>query len=140
MNQHDKDLLSQAPNEGLVDVEAKINLSDNVIATMVGKVVTAIDGVHSLNVRFYDNVVDGISSKLGQKRKPGITVKQKKDKIEITIYLNVLFGSNIKKLAETVQEKVDDMLVNMLDVHNAIINVSMEGMYASKEESKTDEK
>lgn len=115
--------------------ENQIDISDNVIATMALRTALAVKGIHSVSTRFYDDVVGGISGRLGQKTSiRGVTIKHKKGIMEVNLYLNVIYGNQVRDVARTVQQNIRTALETMLDITGARINVNIEGLISGDPE------
>lgn len=124
-----------------------VELSDTVIATVTEKATLQVEGVCGFSARFYDEVVDGITERFGQKRTPGIAIKQSKKGVEITIYVIVELQKSLVELGKDIQNTVGAALSLMLDIHNYTINVNIVGIATptpnpvpDAEESVTNEK
>lgn len=111
----------------------KLNISDDVILERVTHILVNIDGIHSLSTRFYDGLVDGITTKFGQKRWTGMNVKHKEDDqkvpfIEINIYIRAFWGYKLGELARTIQRQVRQDMLNMLGINRVRVDVHIEGL------------
>lgn len=118
---------------------AKVDISDDVILESVTRILTNIDGIHSLSTRFYDGLVEEITNKLGQKRWTGMNVKRKEDDnkipfIEINIYIRAFWGYKLGELGRTIQHQVRQDMLNMLGLNRVRVDVHFEGL--ERKESK----
>lgn len=104
----------------------EVEVADSVIASIVEKVTLQVEGVSGFNARFYDEMVDGITERFGQKRATGIAVKQSKKEIEITVHIVVTLERSLIELGQDVQETVSSALSLMLDIQHPIINVHID--------------
>lgn len=107
---------------------ATVEIADSVVLEVATKVVQNIPGVHALSPRFYDEIVDGIVNRFGQKTLPGINIKHRKGFLEINLYVRVYYGQNIVALAELLQQEIRENLKNMLDLYNVKVDVHIEGV------------
>lgn len=105
-----------------------IEVSDSAIANAVQIAALAVPGVTSLNLRLYDEVVDEISERLGQKVVRGINVKRNKSGTEITIYLILAYDTHIPTVAKEVRLKIREAIESLFDIKDAKINVHIEGL------------
>ncbi len=110
------------------EISEEISISDTTISSIVKNTVLTIKGVHSMSVRFYDGVVDEITTKLGQKRQPGVSVKHKKEGLAIHIYINAVYGTDLIELGQTIQRTVLTRLEKEVKINDVKINVSIEGL------------
>ena len=107
---------------------ATVEIADSVVLEVATKVVQNVPGVHALSPRFYDEIVDGIVNRFGQKTLPGINIKHRKGFLEINLYVRVYYGQNIVALAELLQQEIRENLKNMLDLYNVKVDVHIEGV------------
>ena len=107
---------------------ATVEIADSVDLEVATKVVQNVPGVHALSPRFYDEIVDGIVNRFGQKTLPGINIKHRKGFLEINLYVRVYYGQNIVALAELLQQEIRENLKNMLDLYNVKVDVHIEGV------------
>ena len=107
---------------------ATVEIADSVVLEVATKVVENVPGVHALSPRFYDEIVDGIVNRFGQKTLPGINIKHRKGFLEINLYVRVYYGQNIVALAELLQQEIRENLKNMLDLYNVKVDVHIEGV------------
>lgn len=107
---------------------ATVEIADSVVLEVATKVVQNVPGVHALSPRFYDEIVDGIVNRFGQKTLPGINIKHRKGFLEINLYVRVYYGQNIVALAEFLQQEIRENLKNMLDLYNVKVDVHIEGV------------
>ncbi len=107
---------------------ATVEIADSVVLEVATKVVQNVPGVHALSPRLYDEIVDGIVNRFGQKTLPGINIKHRKGFLEINLYVRVYYGQNIVALAELLQQEIRENLKNMLDLYNVKVDVHIEGV------------
>ena len=112
----------------------KVNISDEVVATIAGIAATEIPGVAGM----YGGAIGDIAEKLGAKKSPGKGVKVSVDETGavIDVYIVVEFGKRIPELAWEVQENVKNSVETMTGIDVKAINVRIEGVSFPKEEKK----
>ncbi len=115
----------------------KVNISDDVVATIAGIAATEIEGVAGMS----GNALDAISQKLGAKKSPqkGVKVAVSPDGAVIDLYIVVEFGIRIPELAWEVQENVKNSVESMTGIEVLKVNVRIEGVSFEKEKKKKDE-
>lgn len=118
----------------------KVNISDEVVATIAGIAATEVDGVSGMS----GTAIGDIAEKLGAKKSPGkgvkVTVNEAGALIEL--FIVVEFGKRIPELAWEVQENVKNSVETMTGIDVTAVNVRIEGVSfpkEKKEEKKTDE-
>lgn len=115
----------------------KINISDDVVATIAGIAAAEIEGVAGMA----GNALDAISQKLGAKKSPqkGVKVAVGPDGAVIDLYIVVEFGIRIPELAWEVQENVKNSVESMTGINVLKVNVRIDGVSFEKEKKKKDE-
>ena len=115
----------------------KVNISDDVVATIAGIAATEIEGVAGMA----GNALDAISQKLGAKKSPqkGVKVAVGPDGAVIDLYIVVEFGIRIPELAWEVQENVKNSVESMTGIDVLKVNVRIDGVSFEKEKKKKDE-
>lgn len=118
-------------NEILEEVESgKINISNDVVASIAGIAATEIEGVAGMA----GGVASGIAEKLGAKKNPGkgvkVTINEEGAVIDLMII--VAFGVRIPELAWEVQENVKNSVESMTGTTVLSVNVSVEGVSFEK--------
>lgn len=92
-----------------------IKISEDVIVDIAANVISETEGVTLYN--------SGRTVKFGNK--PAISVIFKDGAAEITVLINVAFGSNVRKCAETIQEKIKSNVQDMTWVMVSKVNVKI---------------
>lgn len=112
----------------------KVNISDEVVATIAGIAATEIPGVAGM----YGTAIGDIAEKLGAKKSPGKGVKVSVDETGavIDVYIVVEFGKRIPELAWEVQENVKNSVETMTGIDVKAVNVRIEGVSFPKAEKK----
>lgn len=139
MSKNEKNIKSKF--EEYSEKTSNVDISDTSIASSIVKTVLNTPGVNSMSGRFYDGVVDGISSKLGQKYEIGVNIKKRKDNAyEITIFIIAEYGVKLIDLAQHLQAKITDLLYKMFGINIAFIKVKIEGLADILEENSNEQK
>lgn len=109
----------------------KINISDDVVASIAGIAATEIDGVFGMS----RGVAYEIAEKLGAKKNPqkGVKVSVGPDGAIIDLFIVVAFGVRIPELAWEVQENVKNSVESMTGIDVLKVNVCIEGVSFEKE-------
>lgn len=110
-----------------------VEVTDAAIVSIAAKAIKEVEGVADLASRFYDDMVDSISTKLGQRHQNGISLKKQKDKSELNLYIYVYYGYKVVEVAYQVQQAVTDALGLMLDVKDMKVNVFVESLKLKNE-------
>lgn len=118
-------------NEVINESESgKINISNEVIASIAGIAATEIEGVSGMA----GGVASGIAEKLGAKKNPqkGVKVTVSPEGAVIDLLIVVAFGVRIPELAWEVQENVKNSVESMTGTEVLRVNVSVEGVSFEK--------
>lgn len=113
--------------EVTVDIDTgKVNISDEVVATIAGIAATEIDGVFGM----WGSAIGDIAEKLGAKKSPqkGVKVVTGDAGAEIDVYIIVEYGKRIPELAWEVQENVKNSVETMTGIDVKTVNVRIEGV------------
>lgn len=110
----------------------KVNISDDVVASIAGIAASEIDGVYSMS----GGVASGIAEKLGAKKSPqkGVKVDVKPEGAAIDLYVIVEFGVRIPELAWSIQENVKNSVETMTGIDVTCVNVHIEGVHFKEDE------
>ncbi|MCR4719889.1 MAG: Asp23/Gls24 family envelope stress response protein [Firmicutes bacterium] len=110
----------------------KVNISDDVVASIAGIATSEIDGVYSMS----GGVASGIAEKLGAKKSPqkGVKVDVKPDGAIIDLYAVVEFGVRIPELAWSIQENVKNSVETMTGIDVSCVNVHIDGVHFKEDE------
>ncbi len=126
--------------EIILDEGGKVNISDEVVATIAGIAAMEIDGVYGMA----GGAFGAISEKLGAKKSPqkGVKVSVTEEGAVIDLYIVVSFGVRIPELAWDVQENVKNSVETMTGIDVLKVNVRVDGVNFEKEkkEKKKDKK
>ena len=110
----------------------KVNISDDVVATIAGIATGEIEGVYGMS----GGVASGIVEKLGAKKSPqkGVKVDVKPEGATIDLYAVVEFGVRIPELAWNIQENVQNSVETMTGITVLRVNVHIDGVHFKEDE------
>ena len=122
-----KDLREEVTNEA---EGGKINISNDVIASIAGIAATEIEGVAGMA----GSVASGLAEKLGAKKNPqkGVKVSVSPEGAVIDLLIVVAFGTRIPELCWEVQENVKNSVESMTGTEVIRVNVFVEGVSFEK--------
>ncbi len=106
-----------------------INISEEVISTIVKSAISEIDGVAGLSNTAGAELAELIGLKTISK---GVKVQFVDDKIIIDIIINIYYGCNIVNTAKSVQEKLISVVQDTTGIEKADINVHVSGVAFEK--------
>ena len=105
----------------------KIDISNDVIATVVGGAATEIFGIVGMASK--NQIRDNLNEILKRDNySKGVVVRQTDDGIVIDVYIIVGYGTKISEVCRNVQEKVKYNLDSMLGVTAKSVNVIVQGV------------
>lgn len=59
----------------------------------------------------------------------GINCEVNKEKVfMVNVSINVDYGTNVNKVSEAIQERIENALTNMCEIKNTMINIKLEGI------------
>lgn len=133
--EENKDIIDEVNIE---EENYKVNISDEVVATIAGIAAAEIEGVADMS----GGVVGGIAERLGAKKSPqkGVKVDVTPDGAVIDLYIIVDFGVRIPELAWEIQENVKNSVETMTGIETKKINVHVEGVRFEKAAKKVPKK
>ncbi|ALV20950.1 MAG: Asp23/Gls24 family envelope stress response protein [Carnobacterium sp.] len=104
-----------------------IDISNEVIATVVGGAATEIFGIVGMASKnqIRDNLND-ILKKENYSR--GVVVRQEDNGVAVDVYIIVSYGTKISEVSRNVQEKVKYNLESMLGISANAVNVYVQGV------------
>lgn len=116
----------------------KINISDDVVASIAGIAATEIEGVTGMS----RGVAYDIAERFGAKKNPqkGVKVSVTADGAVIDLFIMVAFGVRIPELAWEVQENVKNSVESMTGINVLKVNVCVEGVSFDKEKKEKKQK
>lgn len=106
-----------------------INISEDVISSIVKSAIAEIDGVAGLSNTAGADLAERIGLKTVSK---GVKVQFVDDRIIIDLIINVVFGCNIVNTAKSVQEKLISVVQDTTGIDKADINVHVSGVVFEK--------
>ena len=109
-----------------LEEKGAINISDDVIATMVRIAVKEVDGVAGLSTRPGSDIAE-IAGKKNWSKGIKIVIGEK-DEIYINCNINVYFGQSIVTVANSVQEVITNALQSTANLNIAAVNVNVCGI------------
>ena len=112
-----------------VEEKGTINISEEVIATMVRIAVKEVDGVAGMAVTAGPAVADLLNKKTSSK---GVKVSFGKESMCIDVVIMVKYGSNVVEVASAVQETVMNHVQDMTSVDDVTVNVHVSGIAFEK--------
>lgn len=108
----------------------KINISEEVIATIAGAAAVECYGIVGMSSRKFK---DGIAQLLGKEDlTKGILVKFVEGKVVIDLYIIVSYGVNIAEVAKNIMERVKFSLNKFTALEIEAINVNVQGVRVNK--------
>lgn len=106
-----------------------INISEEVISTMVRTAITEIDGVASISNTVGSELAELIGIKSTSK---GIKVEIVDDTIKVDAVILVKYGCNIINVAKNVQDSVTETVQSVTGIEKAQVNVHVSGVAFDK--------
>lgn len=110
----------------------KVNISDDVVATIAGIAASEIEGVYGMS----GGVASGIAERLGAKKslQKGVKIDNKEDGAIIDLSIVVEFGVRIPELAWNIQENVKNSVETMTGITVSCVNVHIDGVHFKEDE------
>ena len=109
--------------------KGSINISEEVITSIVKSALSEIDGVAGLSNTAGSELAELIGLKTVTK---GVKVQFVDGKIIVDVIINVMYGCNIVQVAREVQEKVMSMIQASTGLEQAEVNVHVSGISFDK--------
>ena len=109
--------------------KGSINISEDVISSMVRTAITEVEGVSGLSNTAGSEIAELIGLKTSSK---GIKVQFVDDKIVVDVIITVSYGSNIVNVARTVQDRVMNAVQSATGIEKAEVNVHVSGIAFDK--------
>lgn len=104
--------------------KGKINISEDVIAVMVGAAITEVEGVDGLAYTVGNDILEIIGKKSLTK---GVKITLADDRMVIDVLIMVAFGCVITEVASKVQNAVSNAIEAMTGV-SPVVNVHVSGV------------
>lgn len=109
----------------------KINIADDVVASIAGIAAIEVDGVSRLT----GGISKDEASKLGKKKlAKGVNVSIIDGNVEADISVELEYGNNISKVSKEVQAKVKQTIENMTGLNVSVVNVVVSGIKLDKQD------
>ncbi len=110
-----------------VTENGSINFASDVIATIAGLAANEVSGIAGMSGSAFADL-------LGRKNMTkGVKVTINEDSVGIDLAINVIYGNQIHKLAETAQNAVKKAIENMTGLTVASVNVNITGIQFDKD-------
>lgn len=106
-----------------------INISEDVINSMVRTAITEVDGVAGLSNTAGAELAERFGLKTVAR---GVKVQFVDSRIVVDAIITVMYGCNIVNVARTVQEKVMSVVQSTTGIENAEVNVHVSGVAFEK--------
>lgn len=106
-----------------------INISEEVIASLVKAAVEEVEGVAGLSNTAGAEIAELIGIKTISK---GIKVQFEEKKIIVDAIITVRYGSNIVEVGTAVQESVKSAIMSSTGIEESIVNVHISGVSFDK--------
>lgn len=108
----------------------KVNISDDVVASIAGIAANEIDGVCGMAGGFAGEIAEMFGTKKNPKK--GVKIDIKPEGASIDLYIIVEFGKRIPELAWSIQENVKNSVETMTGIDVQNVNVHIEGINFEK--------
>lgn len=112
-----------------VEDTGSINISDDVIATIVKLAAKEVEGVAGMAVTAGPAVADLLGMKTASK---GVKVRFEEDAMTIDAVIMIKYGSNVVDVATAVQETIMNNVQSMTGVDDVTVNVHVSGIVFDK--------
>jgi len=109
----------------LQDEKGNINISEDVIVTMVRNTIEDVEGVAGLATAAGADMAELIGVKTAVK---GIKVQFNDDTIRVDAIILVKYGANIVEVAKKVQDVVTQAVLGVTGIEKAQVNVHVSGV------------
>ena len=106
-----------------------INISEEVISSLVRSVVLEVEGVAGLSNTAGAELAERVGLKMINK---GVKLQFSEGVIIVDAIITVAYGCNIMEVAKNVQEKVQELLVSTTGIEQAQVNVHVCGVAFDK--------
>ena len=110
-----------------------VQISDNVISKLVGKITRATREISSMSAGLVESV-----SKIwsGRSLQNGITIRRVDNSVEINVKIIVRYGSKVHEVCRELQHKVIDQVEHLTGLSIQAVNVFVDGMTSEPDSSK----
>ena len=111
------------------DEKGSINISEEVISSMVRSAISEVDGVAGLSNTAGAELAELIGLKTVSK---GVKVQFVDDRIVVDVIITVMYGCNIVNVEKKVQYKVMTVVQSTTGIEQAEVNVHVSGIAFDK--------
>ncbi|MBQ5953168.1 MAG: Asp23/Gls24 family envelope stress response protein [Lachnospiraceae bacterium] len=102
--------------------EAAVYVTDNVFNTIIGLAISEVDGVHSLA----DYATEEALTKQSQRTFNRCSkLDFGENEVDVSLWLNIAYGSNVPEVANNVQNKVISVISDMIGYTVGQINITV---------------
>ena len=102
--------------------EAAVYVTDNVFNTIIGLAISEVDGVHSLA----DYSTEEALTKQSQRTFNRCSkLDFGENEVDVSLWLNIAYGSNVPEVANNVQNKVISVISDMIGYTVGQINITV---------------
>lgn len=109
-----------------------IEISNDVIATVVGGAATEIFGIVGMASR--QQVIDGLNEILNRENySKGVVIRQENNSVAVDVYIIVSYGTKISEVSKNVQERVRYQLDLNLGIQASSVNIYVQGVRVQNE-------
>src|SRR6056297_1454462 len=114
----------------------QVHISTEVLSIITSIAAREIEGVQDAS----SGIVDELSSLFNKKNNTkGIKIEVKENNVYIDISINVEYGYNVHKVAESVQSRVSEKIENMTELNVTSVNVNVANVFIKEEEEEITE-
>lgn len=107
-----------------IEGQSNVHISEDAIATVAAMAALEVEGVAGLT---------GVGADVSKKNlSKAVRLSTEEDALTIGISLQVLFGSNIRSVAKSVQEAVSSSVEDVIGLNVAAVNVHVSGVAFEK--------
>ena len=121
----------EVKQETNVEIATNLNISEDVIGIIAGLAAAEVEGIAGMTLGF----VDGINQILGSNKKysKGVKIALDGKKVNIDLYVNVLYGMRIPDVAWAAQNAVKSAVENMTGLEVTSVNINVQGIIFEKD-------
>ena len=121
----------EVKEESNVEIATILNISEDVIGIIAGLAAAEVEGIAGMSLGF----VDGINQILGGNKKysKGVKIALDGKKVNIDLFVNVLYGVRIPDVAWAAQNAVKSAVENMTGLEVEAVNINVQGIIFEKD-------
>lgn len=113
------------------NVQGKINIADDVVASIAGIATVEVNGVAKLN----GNIEKSVIGKIGKKAlSKSVKIDIVEDKVIVDLSIIIEYGANVKTVSEEIQTNVKKSIETMTGLTVEMVNVVVTGIQTEKED------